>query len=136
MRPGRLLAVVCGLALSAPAAAAEPPPLREVDYINSRLLAAAIGDRIRRNCPEISERRWHVRAEALRLFNHALSLGHTRRSVEAYLDDPEARAWMERQRDAWLAANGVVEGDAESHCRVGRREIAEGTYIGSLLRAD
>ena len=133
---GQIL-VACGLALAVPAlAAAEPPPLAEVEHIHSRLLAAAVGDQIRRNCPDISERRWVVRSEALRLFNHALSLGHTRRSVEAYLDDPAERAAMEARRDAWLQSNGAVAGDADSYCRIGRREIAQGTYLGSLLRID
>lgn len=131
-----LRAILFGAALAAPAAAAEPPPLGEVQHINDRLLAAAIGDRIRRECPTVSERRWVVRSEALKLFNHALGLGHTRRSIEAYLADPEARAAMEARRDAWLAANGAVPGDAESHCRIGRREIDQGTYLGSLMRVD
>ena len=131
---GLMLAVL--LALPVGAAGAEPPPLRENDFINNRLLAAAIGDQIRRNCPTISERRWVVRTEALKLFNHAIGLGHTRRSIEAYLEDPEARAWMEGRRDAWLAQNGVVAGDADSYCRAGQREIAQGTYLGSLMRVD
>ena len=130
---------VLALALMLPApsmAAAEPPPLRDSEHINSRLLAAAIGDVIRRTCPDISDRRWTVRAEALKLYNHAISLGHSRRSIEAYLEDPDARAWMEGQRDAWLAARGAEPGDAESHCRIGMQEIAQGSYLGSLLRAD
>ncbi|WP_207186679.1 DUF5333 family protein [Rhodobaculum claviforme] len=131
-----LLALGLGLAVSAPAAGAEPAPLREDAHIDGRLLAAAIGDEIRRNCPTISERRWVVRAEALKLYNRAIALGHTRRSIEAYLDDPEARAAMERRRDAWLAANGVVAGDADSYCRAGLREIDQGSYLGSLMRVD
>ncbi len=136
MRTTPLPGLLCAALLSAPAAAAEPPPLIEVEHVTSRLLAASIGDAIRRACPEISERRLRVRSEALKLYNHAIGLGHTRRSVEAFLDDREARAEIEGERDAWLVANGVAPGDVEAHCRVGRREIAEGTYIGSLLRVD
>ena len=136
MRRMKFSVMALALTLAAPLAAAEPPPLAEVEHIHSRLLAAAVGDQIRRNCPDISERRWVVRSEALRLFNHALSLGHTRRSVEAYLDDPDARAAMEAERDAWLQSNGAVPGDAASYCRIGRREIAQETYLGSLLRVD
>ena len=133
---GAALALALALLLPVAAAGAQPPPLREVDHVNTRLLAAAIGDQIRRNCPAISERRWVVRSEALRLYNHALSLGHTRRSVEAYLADADARAFMEQQRDVWLASNGAVAGDADSYCRIGQREIAQGTYLGSLMRVD
>ena len=133
-----LRVLLLALALTAPgfAVAAEPPALRDVAHINDRLLAAAIGDRIRRECPTISERRWVVRAEALKLYNHALGLGHTRSSIEAYLDDPEARAAMDARRDAWLAANGARPDDADSLCQVGRREIEQGTYLGSLMRVD
>ena len=141
MRTLRLLALACGLAVALPLAGPAPasaglPPLSENDHINSRLLAAAIGDRIRRRCPDISERRWFVRSEALALYNHALGLGYSRATIEAYLRDPEARARMEADRDAWLAANGAVDGDADSYCRIGLSEIRAGTYIGSLLRAD
>jgi hypothetical protein len=136
MRGLRPLALACGLALAAPVAGAELPPLRQNDHVNSRLLAAAIGDQIRRNCPTISPRRWHVRSEALKLYNHARALGYDHATIEAYVRDPDARAWMERQRDAWLAANGVVAGNADSYCRVGLREIGAGTYLGSLMRAD
>ncbi|MGY6411513.1 MAG: DUF5333 domain-containing protein [Alkalilacustris sp.] len=132
----RVATLAVALVLPGAVAAAEPPPLGEVEHVTSRLLAAAIGDQIRRNCPEISDRRWVVRSEALRLYNHALSLGHSRRSVEAFLSDPAERATMEARRDAWLRANGAAPGNAESYCRIGRREIAQGTYIGSLLRID
>ncbi len=134
--PGRALLVAVGLAMAAPVAAAELPPLRQNEHINDRLLVAAIGDQIRRNCPRISARRWVVRMEALKLLNHALRLGYDRATIEAYLEDEDARGWMAGRRDAWLAANGAVAGDAESFCRIGLREIGNGTYLGSLMRAD
>ena len=137
MRAALALALAIGLALPVPApASAGLPPLSENEHVNSRLLAAAIGDQIRRNCPTISERRWHVRAEALRLLNHALGLGYDRATIEAYINDPAARASMAGLRDAWLARNGVVAGDPDSYCRIGLREIAAGTYLGSLMRVD
>ena len=136
MRGFKLVTLALALALAAPAAAAELPPLRQNTYINDRLLVAAIGDQIRRNCPTISDRRWVVRMEALRLFNHAVGLGYDRATIEAYLKDEEARAWMSGRRDAWLAANGAVAGDADSYCRIGLREIGNRTYLGSLMRAD
>ena len=137
MRALRPLALACGLAVALPAVAdAGLPPLRDNDYINDRLLVAAIGDQIRRNCPSISERRWVVRSEALSLLNHALGLGYDRATIDAYLTDEDARTWMAGRRDAWLAANGAVEGDADSYCRIGLREIERGTFLGSLMRVD
>jgi hypothetical protein len=136
MRTLRPLALACGLAVAAPAMAQGGlPPLSQNSYINDRLLVAAIGDQIRRNCPTISERRSVVRAHALALLSYAMNLGYDRATIDAYLADPRARAAMEARRDAWLVANGAVRGDADSYCRIGLREIGRGTFLGSLLRA-
>ena len=134
MRKYAILA--CLLALAAPAAAAELPPLRENSYINDRLLVAAIGDRIRTECPTISERRAVTRTQAFRLLAYTLNLGYSRAQIDAYLNDPDNRAWMNGRRDAWLAANGAVDGDPDSFCAIGLREIERGTLLGSLMRAD
>lgn len=132
---GGVLALV--LALAAPAVAgAGLPPLRENDYINDRLLVAAIGDEIRNQCERIRERRVVSRSEALRLLSYTLNLGYDRRTIEAYLRDPDNRAWMDGRRDAWLEANGARPGDAESYCRIGEREIARGTLLGRLMRVE
>ena len=123
------------LALAAPAAAAELPPLRENTHINSRLLAAAVGDEIRRNCPSISARMFTVIREARALESYALQAGYSRAEVEAFLRSRDERRRIRAERDGYLGRNGVVEGDAASYCRLGQREIADQTYIGSLLRA-
>lgn len=132
---GILLALALAAVGATGAAASKLPPLSENSHINDRLLMGAIGNAIRRNCPTIEGNRMRALAELSALQRHAQSLGYSNAEIEAYIRDGEARAEMLARRNAWLAANGAVRGDAESYCRIGMREIARGSFLGSLLRA-
>jgi hypothetical protein len=125
-----MLAVVPG----ASARAQSLPPISTNQHVMERLLAASIGDAIRRNCPSITDRTFVVRTEALKLYNHARSLGYDHEAIDGFLRDRAERRAVHRQRDAYLEANGVVPGDAESYCRVGRAEIESNSLTGRLLR--
>jgi hypothetical protein len=131
----RSLLLAGGLVAAATAGAAGLPPLSENGHINGRLLAAAIGDEIRKNCPTISARMFTVLREARALESYALGLGYSRDEVERFLRSRDERRRIQAARDAYLARNGVVAGDAGSYCALGQREIADGSFIGSLLRA-
>lgn len=127
-----------GLALlTAPAAvnAAALEPLAENPRVQSEFLAAAVGDEIRKNCPTISARLFRAVHMARELERYALGLGYTEEDIRAMRKDPAAKALLKRRRDAYLSANGVVEGDPDSYCRLGREEIATKTLTGRLLRA-
>jgi uncharacterized protein (UPF0335 family) len=128
------VALTAVMAQGAAATAQSLPPISANAYIMERLLAAAIGDAIRDNCPRIEERTWVVRSEALQLYNHARGLGYDHATIDRFLRDRAERRAVYAQRDAWLASNGVVAGDAESYCRVGRAEIAANSLTGKLLR--
>jgi hypothetical protein len=41
---------------------------------------------------------------------------------------------MRAKGEAYLRAQGVVAGDPQSYCAVGRKEIQKASRIGSLLR--
>jgi len=110
-------------------------PLSNVDYINDRLFAAAVGDQIRRNCDRISARMLRVLADANRLKNHAVALGYTEAEINAYVKNDAEKAKMKQRRDAYLADNGALGQGAEAYCALGRAEIARGSLIGSLLKA-
>ncbi len=125
--------LVAGI-LPATVAAADLPPLAENERVQSEFLAVAVGDEIRRNCPTISARLFYVLGKARELERYALSLGYTEDDIRAMRKDPANKARLEALRDDYLAANGVVPGDAESYCRLGRQEIANRTLIGSLIR--
>ena len=133
----RMLGAVALTAIMTQGAAATAqalPPISANAYIMERLLAAAIGDAIRDNCPAIEERTWVVRSEGLKLYNHARGLGYDHAAIDGFLRDRAERRAVHAQRDAWLAANGVVAGDADSYCRAGRAEIEKRSLTGILLR--
>ncbi len=127
-------ALILAVVPVASARAQSLPPLSANKHVMDRLLAAAIGDAIRRNCPSISERSLVVRTEAFKLYNHARGLGYDHATIDGFLRDRVERRAVYAQRDAYLAANGVVPGDAESYCRVGRAEIESNSLTGMLLR--
>lgn len=127
-----------GLALLTASAAVNAgalEPLAENPRVQSEFLAAAIGDEIRKNCPTISARLFRALHMARELERYALGLGYTEEDIRAMRKDPAAKALLNRRRDEYLSANGVVEGDRDSYCRLGREEIAAKTLTGRLLRA-
>ena len=120
-------------ALTTPAAALEP--LSQERYINDRLIAARIADRIRRECPTLDARVLYAFTQARALERYALDKGYTRQQVDAFMDDRAERQRIYAVAEDYMARNGVRKGDAESYCRLGRQEMANGTVAGSLLVA-
>lgn len=137
MRPSLLAAslIVTLLAAALSASAQTPPPLRENDAINTSLFAGFVGDEIRKNCDTISARMVVVWRKLRALERDALRQGYSEAEIRAYIDSREDKRRLERRRDAYLDANGVRRGDAESYCALGRREIAANSPIGELLRS-
>lgn len=126
-------AMMAVAALATPAAALEP--LSQERYINDRLIAARIADRIRRECPSIDARLIYAYSQARALERYALDKGYSRQQVDAFLDSKADRKRIYAVAEDYMARNGVRDGDAESYCRLGRQEIANGTVTGSLLVA-
>ena len=138
MISGKTLAVLTAAmmavgALTTPAAALEP--LSQERYINDRLIAARIADRIRRECPTLDARVLYAFTQARALERYALDKGYTRQQVDAFMDDRAERQRIYAVAEDYMARNGVRKGDAESYCRLGRQEMANGTVAGSLLVA-
>jgi hypothetical protein len=134
--PWGRFAVAAVLACATTAAAqsdASLPPLAQVERVRQELLAGAIGDEIQTHCPTISARMFRVLGRLYQLEQYALGLGYTREDISEMRRSPENRAELQRLRNEYLAANGVVEGQPDTYCALGRREIANGTFIGSLL---
>lgn len=135
MKPLRsaMLALGCVAALAVPAAALEP--LSSEKYINDRLIAARIADRIRRECPSIDGRLVYAYQQARALQRYALDKGYTKAQVDAFLDSKSDKQRIYAVAEDYMARNGVVKGNAESFCQLGRQEIANRTVTGSLLVA-
>ncbi|MBV0892261.1 DUF5333 domain-containing protein [Paracoccus sp. Z118] len=120
-------------ALASPAAALEPLPQER--YINDRLIAARIADRIRRNCPSINARMIYAYQQARALKQYALDKGYSEEQIDTFLDSKEDRKRIYAVAEQYLTRNGVREGDPQSYCQIGHREIQANTVTGSLLVA-
>jgi hypothetical protein len=122
---GILLAAVEARALTA---------LAENTYINDRLVAAQIGDIIRKTCPEeIGARMIYAVNEARKLKNYALKQGYTDDQIDDFVTSKVEKARVRALADAYMADNGVVKGDVASYCALGRSEIERGSIAGSLI---
>ena len=134
-----LNAAVFGAALAfcAPFASAEATvPLAEEPHINEQLMAAAVGDVIRKTCPSISARMVTVYFKAKALEDYARDAGYQEDEVKAFLKDKAEKARIKAMAIDYMASNGVVEGDVDSYCALGNAEIRKGSLIGALLRSN
>lgn len=123
------------LMLGATAATAQAAvPLAQEPHINQQLMAGAVGDAIRKSCPSISARMVTVYFKMKELENYARKAGYREAEVKVFLKDAAEKARIKGMAADYMAANGVIEGDVESYCTLGRAEIAKGSLIGSLLR--
>ncbi len=126
-------AAIAVMAFSSPASALEPLPQER--YINDRLIAARVADRVRRECPTIDARIVYAWGQARALKRYAESKGYSRSEIDAFLDSKQDKARIYAAAEDYLTRNGAVKGDAESFCRIGRNEIASKSVAGSLLVA-
>lgn len=132
--PPRLLPIaLIGALLASPAAALEP--LSQEKYINDRLIAARIADRVRRTCPTIDGRILYAYGEARKLKSYARNKGYSNAQIDAFLDSKPDKKRIYAVAEDYLTRKGAKPGDAQSFCAIGRQEIANKTIIGSLLVA-
>lgn len=122
-----------GAVLASPAAALEP--LSQEKYINDRLIAARIADRIRRTCPTIDGRILYAYGEARKLKSYAQKKGYSNAQIDAFLDNRQEKDRIYAVAEDYLKRKGVRADDPQSFCAVGRQEIANRSVIGSLLVA-
>lgn len=127
-----MIASVVALLGAGPLLALEP--LNTEAHINAQLVAGKVGDTIRKTCPSISARMFVVLEKLNALEDYARGKGYAEADVKVFLKDPVEKARIKGLAQAYLAAAGAVDGDADSYCRVGRDEIAKGTLVGSLLK--
>ena len=120
-------------ALAGPALAL--PPLSQERYINDSLVQARVADVLRRGCPRLDARLIRAFSEARKLKRYALDQGYSEAEIDAFLDSREERRRIYAEADRYMVANGVVNGQPETFCRLGQQEIARGTIAGSLLVA-
>lgn len=124
-------ALALALIASGPAAALEP--LSQERYINDRLIAARVADRIRRECGSIEGRLVYAWGQARALRRYAEDKGYSASEIEAFLDSKADRARIYAVAEDYLRRKGAT--DEAGFCALGRAEIAAKSVIGSLLVA-
>lgn len=122
------------LALVGPSMAAELP-LNQNSHITESLVAAQVGDIIRKSCSAISARYLVVYEKMGELEQYARAEGYTEDEVRAFLRDKTEKARIKALAAEYLAAAGADPADPDSYCVVGEAEIGAGTLAGSLLRS-
>lgn len=129
-------ALIAGaLAFGATTATAQAAvPLNEEPHINTSLVAVAVGNAIRKTCPSISARMLVALSKGRELQNYALEKGYSKDEMDAFLDDKTEKARVKALAADYMAENGVIEGDVESYCMLGRAEIRKDSLVGSLLK--
>lgn len=135
-RRGMRVAVAALLAaatLTGPAAAL--PPLSQERHVNDSLVQARVADLLRRGCPTLDARVIRAFSEARKLKRYAQDQGYSNEQIDAFLDSREERRRIYGEADRYMTANGVVSGQPETFCRLGRQEIERKTIAGSLLVA-
>lgn len=115
------------------ASATDYEPLRNDDRMHSELLGASVAYLLDENCSELGLRKFRLLNKAFSLRKHAVSLGFSTKEVMAYVDSEDEQDRFRAIAEPLLATKGVVDGQEETYCTVGRVEIEKGTFAGSLL---
>jgi hypothetical protein len=111
-------------------------PLEDITSITDGLLWIGIADEIRNTCPSISAHMLRAMGRINSIQNEAKSLGYTKQEIDTFRKSDANKAELRRRGEAYLMANGVTLGQAETYCTLGRAEIAKSSQIGTLLRAN
>ncbi|ASM72667.1 MULTISPECIES: DUF5333 domain-containing protein [Roseobacteraceae] len=130
-----VLGATIALSMAATTSVVAKPHLRDTP-IDDGLLAVGLADEIRKACPDISARMLRAFGYINDLKSQAQALGYSEAEIDAYRKSDVEKARLKQRGDAYLAANGVVAGQPETYCALGRNEIEKSSRIGSLLRVN
>lgn len=122
------------ISIAALPAHANAQALRDDAHVTDMLVAAQVGDILRKTCPQVSARMFVVLAEMNALQNHAARLGHDMAAIRSFLGDAAEKQRIRALADAYLAAAGVTSGDVASYCAAARAEVASQSVAGRLIQ--
>ena len=128
-----MLALVVSIGLSG-ASAAQQPPLRDVPKIDDGLFVVGLADQIRKQCPTISARFFRALGVLRDLERDARAMGYTEDEVERHLNSDVEKNRLRARAADYMTARGFGRNE-DGYCALGRSEIAQGSEIGALLRA-
>lgn len=127
--------LIAGLVVAAGAAQAKQD-LKDIPSVWNGLLNIGIANEIRETCPSISARMVRAALRLNSIQNEAEGMGYSQAEIDAFRKSEANKAAMRAEGEAYMKNNGVVKGDAETYCALGRAEIAKSSQIGRLLRAN
>jgi hypothetical protein len=110
-------------------------PLASVSKINTGLRDLMIADQLRIACPTLSARMIKGWSFARSLESDARAMGYSKEEIADFVESKADRRRIEGNAAAYMKANGVISGQTETYCALGREEIAKASQIGALLRA-
>ncbi|WP_342071381.1 DUF5333 domain-containing protein [Yoonia algicola] len=108
--------------------------LKDVPKVRDGIIFVGMAYEISEECDSIGARLFRGFGYLQSLRSHASSLGYSDEEIDAYINDDAEKDRLEGIARAQLASLGVVAGDPESYCAVGRAQIAANTRVGWLLR--
>lgn len=129
-----LMGVSFALTLAGGAAAAKTP-LRDVPAIDDNMLRVALAIEISDKCGEIDARTLKGLNYLYSLKRKANKLGYSDDEINAYRKSGAEKARIRARGEAYVKSKGLNPKSAADLCKLGHAEIAQGSVIGSLLRA-
>ena len=127
-------AIAMALLIPNPTLANTLPPLEDNKRVMGELVSGEVGYQIHKHCGSLSARKLRALGRLNELADYARSLGYTDADFKALTKNGPARDMRDARVNAYLAQNGVVAGDGESYCRLGREEMKKKSLTGWLLR--
>ncbi|SHE64584.1 hypothetical protein SAMN05444339_101967 [Loktanella atrilutea] len=131
MRTSLFIAAALAASLGQTAQAAG---LKDEAEIRDGLLVVGMAYEISEKCGSIDARKLRGITTLLNLKSRARDLGYSSEEIDTYVDDKAEKKRLEGIARAQLVQLGVVPGEEETYCAVGRDQIAKGTGVGRLLR--
>ena len=132
--PFRRISLALTVFLWSSANAGAQPPLGEVVELRNGIIAIGIAYELSEKCQTLDARIFRGLNYLSQLRSRARQLGYSEEEIDAYVNDKDEQARLERMARDEIARFGVVEDQPETYCRVGRAQIAQNTLVGWLLR--
>ena len=131
----RVLTAALIMAGFAATAAMAKPALRDVPEIDDQMLRVGLALEISEQCDEIGARTLKGLSVLWSVKRRANELGYTNDEINAYRKSDEEKARIRARGEAYVKSKGLDPTSAADLCKLGKAEIAEGSVIGSLLKA-
>jgi len=108
--------------------------LKDVTRVTEGLIAVGMAVELSDECGSLKPRTLRGINFLRSLENHAKDLGFSQSQIDDYVDSRDEKKRLEAIARGRLADLGVVEGQENTYCSVGRAQMAQGTQVGRLLR--